>query len=395
MTSMAPTSGGWMSTLGWLASVSSSVFVITSLIEAVVDVANEDFLFQPWQYTLIMLAFLLITIAFNTWGAKALPKLEVLSLFGHMGGFLVVIVPLLVMAPKNPAREVFTEVVNSSGWGSTGTSCLIAQVTIMYCNLAEEVENASLAVPRAMWWSYVLNVTMGISILIVMLFCIGPLESVLDAQSPYLALFKNTGSNAMAFSLLIILFILISLGNITALATTSREMWAFSRDKGFPFSRWISRMDNERQVPDNSVYLTSIIAGILCLVNLGSTFAFNIIVSLTLLALLSTYMISIGCVLRKRLLDEPLPPARWSLGRFGIPINAFAFVYCGFVMIFACFPAELPVDTGSANWAPVVWVAALLLSGVVYGLHGREHYTPPVVFVEGKRPEGIELQGVE
>ncbi|KAI6711001.1 hypothetical protein JHW43_006502 [Diplocarpon mali] len=425
MTSMAPTSGGqyhwvsefaparqqkflsyaagWMSTLGWLASVSSSVFVITSLIEAIVDVANEDFLFQPWQYTLIMLAFLLITIAFNTWGAKALPKLEILSLFGHMGGFLVVIIPLLVMAPKNPAREVFTEVVNSSGWGSTGTSCLIAQVTIMYCNLgsdsavhiSEEVENASLAVPRAMWWSYVLNVAMGISILIVMLFCIGPLESVLDAQSPYLALFKNTGSNAMAFSLLIILFILISLGNITALATTSREMWAFSRDKGFPFSRWISRMDNERQVPDNSVYLTSIIAGILCLVNLGSTFAFNIIVSLTLLALLSTYMISIGCVLRKRLLDEPLPPARWSLGRFGIPINAFAFVYCGFVMIFACFPAELPVDTGSANWAPVVWVAALLLSGVVYGLHGREHYTPPVVFVEGKRPEGIELQGVE
>jgi choline transport protein len=64
----------------------------------------------------------------------------------------------------------------------------------------------------------------------------------------------------------------------------------------------------------------------ICLINLGSTFAFNIIVSLTLLAPPSTYMISIGCVLRKRLLREELPPARWSLGRFGIPINAFAFL---------------------------------------------------------------------
>lgn len=424
MTSMAPTSGGqyhwvsefapagqqkflsyaagWMSTLGWLASVSSSVFVMTSLIEAIIDVSNADYLFKAWQYTLIMLAFLIITIFFNTWGAKTLPKLEVLSLFGHLGGFFVVMIPLLVMAPKNSGKAVFTEVVNSSGWKSTGTSCLIAQVTVMYCNLgsdsavhiSEEVENASINVPRAMWWSYILNLTMGISMLVVMLFCIGPLDGVLEAQSPYLALFKNTGSDATATALLVILFLLISLGNITALATTSREMWAFSRDKGFPFSRWISEMNHKRQVPDNSVCLTSVIAGILCLINLGSTFAFNIIVSLTLLALLSTYMISIGCVLRKRLLGEPLPPARLSLGRFGIPINMFAFFYCGFVMVFACFPAELPVDTSSANWAPAVWAGVLVLSGIIYVVHGRKHYTPPVVFVEGKRAEGMELQGV-
>merc|ERR1712093_829469 len=122
---------------------------------------------------------------------------------------------------------------------------------------------------------------MGISMLVVMLFCIGPLDGVLEAQSPYLALF-------------------------------------------------------------------------------------NITVSLTLLALLSPYMISIGCVLRKRLLGEPLPPARLSLGRFGIPINMFAFFYCGFVMVFACFPAELPVDTSSANWAPAVWAGVLVLSGIIY-----------------------------
>ena len=109
-------------------------------------------------------------------------------------------------------------------------------------HISEEVENASINVPRAMWWSYILNLVMGISMLVVMLFCIGPLDEVLEAQSPYLVLFKNTGSDATATALLIILFFLIALGNITALATTSREMWAFSRDKGFPFSRWISKV---------------------------------------------------------------------------------------------------------------------------------------------------------
>lgn len=154
-------------------------------------------------------------------------------------------------------------------------------------------------------------------------------------------------------------------------------------------------MNHKRNVPDNSVYLTSVVAGALCLINLGSTFAFNIIVSLTLLALLSTYMISIGCVLRKRIIGEELPPARWALGRFGLAINTFAFLYSGFVILFCCFPASVPVTTSNANWAPAVWVGVMLLAGVVYIFHGRENYTPPVVFVEGRRTANVGLQGAD
>jgi len=246
-----------------------------------------------------------------------------------------------------------------------------------------------------MWWSYLLNVFMGIITLITMLFCIGPLDAAIASDAPYLILFKNTGSNAVAFVLLIILLILIFMGNITALATTSRELWAFSRDKGLPASKWISKMNHKRNVPDNAVYLTSVAAGVLCLINLGSTVAFNIIVSLTLLALLSTYMISIGCVLRKRLRGEELPPARWSLGRYGIAINCFAFVYSGFVIVFCCFPNSVPVTLSSANWAPAVFAGVIGASGIIYVLHGKKHYTAPVVFVEGRKEGGVGLQCVD
>lgn len=124
-----------MSTLGWLASVSSSVFVMTTLIQAIIGVTQPDYAFASWQYTLIMLAFLLVTIVINAWWAKALPRLETLSLFGHLAGLLITMIPLLVMAPKNSAHAVFTEVVNSGGWSNTGTACLISQVTVIYCNL--------------------------------------------------------------------------------------------------------------------------------------------------------------------------------------------------------------------------------------------------------------------
>ena len=73
-----------------------------------------------------MLGFLLISIAFNTCGAKALPTMETVSLYGHLLGLLLVMVPLLIMAPKNSAQEVFTEVINTGGWSDPGTACLVA-----------------------------------------------------------------------------------------------------------------------------------------------------------------------------------------------------------------------------------------------------------------------------
>ena len=238
-----------------------------------------------------------------------------------------------------------------------------------------------------------MNVLLGIVALITMLFCIGSLDAALESESPYLQLFLNTGSSALAYVLLLILFLLIYSGNVTCLATASREVFAFARDKGFPLSKWLSKMNKRRHVPDIAVYATSIVSGIICLINLGSTTGFNIVVSLNLLALMSTYMLSIGCITLKRLRGEPLPHARWSLGKYGLPINIFAFFYSAFAVVLSCFPSGLPVDTSSANWAPAVWGGVGLLSVVTYFLHGRKHYTPPVIFVEGKRLGG--LQGTE
>ena len=173
---MAPTSGGqyhwvsefapessqrflsysarWMNTLGWLASTASSCFVCATLIQALFEISDLDFVFKNWKYTLIALAILVITIFFNTWGAKTLPMIETISLIGHILGFFVTIIPLLVMCPKNSAKEVFTSVVDSSGWGNVGVACIVGQVSVLYCNLgsdsavhiSEEVADASLVV---------------------------------------------------------------------------------------------------------------------------------------------------------------------------------------------------------------------------------------------------------
>lgn len=99
---------------------------------------------------------------------------------------------------------------------------------------------------------------------------------------------------------------------------------------------------------------------------------------------MSTYAISIGCLLLKRLRGQSLPQGRWSLGALGLPINAFAFVYSCWAIVFVCFPVALPVTAQSMNWAIVMFTGVLVIATAYYFLHGRKVYEGPVVFVQGR-----------
>jgi hypothetical protein len=83
-----------------------------------------------------------------------------------------------------------------------------------------------------MWWSFALNVLLGILMLITMLFCIGTLDDAVNAEVPYLQLFVNTGSNAVAFALTIILLVLIFKGEYHSLSNHQpRSLRLFSRSR--------------------------------------------------------------------------------------------------------------------------------------------------------------------
>ncbi|KAH9907150.1 amino acid/polyamine transporter I [Xylariomycetidae sp. FL2044] len=412
MASMAPTAGGqyhwvsefappgyqkllsyvsgWMTTLGWLASLASSVYVIAFQVQACLNVTRPDYEFTGWQIVLIMWAILAATVAFNTWGSSFFPQLETMSLIGHVVGFFVVMIPLWVLCEKNSAYDVFLSFSDQSGWDDMGMAYILSQIYVIWCcfgsdsivHIAEEVEDAGIVVPRAMFWSYIGNVVSGLVMLVTMLFCIGPLEPVIDSYWPFITLFDRTDSTGLNLFFNILLWILIYLGNITALATTARETWAFARDRGLPFSNLIGKMNDKWQIPFNSVYLTAFVCVLLSLIVLGSDTAFNILVSLSTLGLMSTYMLSIGCVLLKRLRKEALPPARWSLGSWGTLINAFAFFYSMFIVVLCCFPLTLPVDVASAQWAPLIWVAVMIWAAGMYLWKGRREYTAPVAFLQ-------------
>jgi len=56
---------------------------------------------------------------------------------------------------------------------------------------------------------------------------------------------------------------------------------------------------------------------------IGSSTAFNIILSVSAVGLLTSYIIVISVLLRRRLVGEPFPASRWRLGAWGVPIGKY------------------------------------------------------------------------
>lgn len=70
---------------------------------------------------------------------------------------------------------------------------------------AEEVQEASIVVPRSMLASVALNGTLGFSMVIAALFCMGDVEATLETTTgfPYMEVFFNATSNKKGATLMV------------------------------------------------------------------------------------------------------------------------------------------------------------------------------------------------
>lgn len=104
---------------------------------------------------------------------------------------------------------------------------------------AEEVQNAPMNVPRAMFFTIFINGAMGFTMYLVILFCMGDVEQALGTPTgfPFIEIFRNaTQSKTAATVLTSVLITMYICATFNFMASASRQAWAFARDGGLPFS---------------------------------------------------------------------------------------------------------------------------------------------------------------
>ncbi|KAF2664356.1 putative GABA permease [Microthyrium microscopicum] len=436
MSSMAPTSGGqyhwvsefapvryqkflsymsgWLSTMAWQAATASSGTLIGGIIQALISLNNPNYASPPWQLFLLAIAVMLSINLFNIYGGPLLAPMGNPMMFLHVALFVVIIAIFWALGPTVSAREVFVELSNTGGWSSIGLALCVGQVSAIFglmfgdadhslkfetsAHMSEEVQDAAVSVPKSMVYSFVINSFMGLVLVVSYLFALPSVDDAVAESSgfAFLYVFQQAmpvkGVNAVTALLVIVLYWSCTTFNSSA----SRETWSFARDKGLPFSNWIGHVDVKRQIPTNAIWLSLILSCLMNMIVLGSTAAFNALISLQVVALMATYIISISCVLWRRIcLPETLPLCRWSLGRWGIVVNGLSLCYTAFAFFWCFWPQGTPVELDSVNWSPVMFVGVMVVSVVLFAVQGRKVYEGPVVSVESyKRDATRSIEGV-
>ncbi|KAI5305038.1 hypothetical protein KEM56_005451 [Ascosphaera pollenicola] len=386
--SMSPTAGGQYHWVSEFAPPKYQKFL--SFTTGLIKLNNPDYEMKAWHGTCLTIAIVIFAVAFNVLLATQLPIVETLILILHVCGLFLIIVPLWVLSPRNTSKRVWTQFDNGGSWSSMGTSVLVGiggQVGTMCgydcaIHMAEEIQDASRTLPKAIMFSVGINAILGFVMTLTLVYTTTNIEYVLDSPTgqPFMEMFfLCTKHVPTATAMSVLAVILLIFCAISELAAASRQVWSFARDGGMPGARFFSYIPNGWNIPLPAVVLTVLVTALISLLNIGSSTALQAFSSLTISSMFASYCLSIGCILRKRLVGEPLPPCRWSLGRFGTLINCLALGFTLPLMVFLFFPQTSMVDKESMNYAVVMFGGANILAGAYYFIRGKNHYVPPVV----------------
>lgn len=385
----------------------------TQQLQGLITLSMPSYQAQGWHGTLFSIAITFFAITLNTVFVNKLPLIENFGMILHVSGFVALVVVLWVMGPHSDPKTVWTNFEDNSGWGSDGLSTLVGIlgpiVTLIgsdsSCHLAEELRDAAWVLPRAMVATALINYALGFVMTVTIMSNLGDdLPAVLSTPlgQPWIqVLYNATGSKAGTLVMTVVVWVLLVFCCVNQVTTTSRQLFAFARDKGVPFSPFLAyvrcirfvgliSMANIEQVrpgwdvPVNAVLVTLLCTILLSLIIIGSTIAFNVITSLGQIGLVSSYIIVIACVFAKRIKGEALLPSRFSLGKFGVMVNGMALLFLGVAFIFLFFPAAPNPTPASMNWSFLLFGFIVGFSLIYYWIWGRHVYVGPVEYIKNR-----------
>jgi choline transport protein len=274
----------------------------------------------------------------------------------------------------------------------------------------------------------IMNGLIGFAMMITVLFCVGDAKSVLDTKTgfPFLQVFFNSVKSAGGAVGMGVVVLILTWACATGITTTaSRMTWSFARDKGTPFSRLLGKVDPRTQVPIISVCTVTGLAALLALIYIGSSTAFNDVISLTITGFYGSYFLPCAFLLWHRIGGRVLPhgtntgtpedeerntpfnPSNpeveerekpkaqtaagleiqgklnwgpWHIpGILGTVNNAYACTYMLFVIFWSVWPPTAKVKADTMNYSVVVTGGVMIFSVVWYYAKGRRDYHGPIV----------------
>jgi amino acid transporter len=411
---------GWLNLIGLLAIDASVAYGCATFFDLTLDTYSKSWAAHYSLTRVFVIFFIVLALValVNIFSSHLLAVLNNISVWWHVAGATIVVL-ILALAPSHHASvgSVFGHTVNNTGFfgGHTGSlgfvlgviplSVILTQYTITgydaSAHLSEETHSAADSAAKGIWRSIFYSGIGGWILLLAFLFAVQDEKAVTAGGGGVAIIFTQALTVNWASLVLAIATIGQFFCTVACMTSTTRMLFAFSRDGAVPGSRYWSRL-NKNRVPVYGVIASAVVALILtapALVKVDINgapvpVAFNAVVTIGVIGLYVAFAIPI--FLRWRAGDK-FVPGGWTLG------NKYKWMCIVAVVEIAVtsFIAILPTSSFGAPWypgfgwsslkfvnyTPIVVGGALLALWIGWHVSAKNWFTGPKMTID--LPQGM------
>ena len=402
---------GWLNLIGLFAVVASVSYGCATFLDLTIGQFDPDWTAGDLNTIFgFFLVILVLISVINVFSSHLLAVLNNVSVWWHVAGAAIVIGILALLPPQHASvSDVFTHTVNNTGFfggadsgvaflfGVLPLSFILTQYTITgydaSAHLSEETRSAANAAAKGIWRAIFYSALGGWILLLAFLFAVQDEDAVTKGGGGVAVIIGQALSGGWGGTLLLISTVGQFFCAVAGLTSTTRMLFAFSRDGAVPGGRYWSHL-NANRVPVYVVVLTAVISVLLTLPALVKVdingapvpVAFFAVVSIGVVGLYLAFAIPI--YYRWKVGDR-FTPGGWTLGsryRWMCVVAVAEIAVTSFV-------ALLPTNSGGAPWYPefawkfvnytvLVVPGALVLLWAYWHLSVKKWFTGPKITLD-------------
>ncbi|WP_324789312.1 APC family permease [Streptomyces sp. H51] len=371
----------WMT--GWVYMVALLV-TIASVVYGAGPYIAVAFGFEPTVNTTIVCALVLLGLAtvINFLGTKVLAMAALIGFAAEILGALAVGGWLLIAHREHNLGVLF----DSFGAGGSGSylpafaAAALIGVFQYYgfeaCgDVAEEVPDPGRLIPKAMRRTIYIGGAAATFVCLALILSVTDFTAVIsgkDADPVSTVLNQAFGTVGARIVLVVVLLSFLSCA-MSLQAAASRLAYSYGRDGMIIGSSLLKKFSQTKHVPPYALILAALVPAAIVLGSKFSTDAITKIISFAALGIYIGFQMVVLAALRARLKGW-VPNGKYTLGRWGLPVNVAALVYGIAAMVNMAWP-RTPDAPWYDNWivalSGVVVIGVGLVYMAVHPLHDR------------------------
>ncbi|SPO27758.1 related to HNM1 - choline permease [Ustilago trichophora] len=407
----------WTVLLGYVFLSVAAQLITTTILLAMINLTFPGYVIEVWHICVSIIVTAMFSFVVAGIASKLVSRLNVFAFTWSVVGLLVMILTLLIQSRGhyNTVEFALVDIVNVSGWGNNfvpwvlglSQAALSTTAIDVPTHFSEEMSNPARQVPMAIFGGLGTSIVITLAYAFVLVFTLPQLEDIITTSTgfPFAEILRIKTSRAGAIVLLVIPLVSFLITSADVVMATSRCIYGFSRQKGFPFSKFFGKVDTRFDSPLRAGLLVLVCQSCICLIYLGNTAAFSALISVpTLLLAVSYSIVAYVCLLarwRSRKSEVSVGSTdkvsqdgiTWEASecdsewnpRFKMPklltisANVLTIVFTILLCVFLSLPPSWPVTSANMNYTSVFLVGGGFVVPSVCWIRYRNVYQGPLV----------------